>query len=69
MVERLKNKKGIINLKDEMIRFVACTSARCFINIELDNEFYDNLIKFTNLTNNNSSVNLLSTSIFFVFHI
>ncbi len=52
MIERMKKFNGKqISLKDELIRFVACTSAKCFVNIEMDNEFFDTLIKFTNLTN------------------
>lgn len=54
MIDRLKkdsknNKK--IHVTKEMIRFVACTSARCFIGMELDQEFFDTLMKFTNLLN------------------
>jgi len=48
MIERLKAKceNGPINVSKEMIRFVACTSARCFIGMELTDEFYDTLIEF-----------------------
>ena len=48
MIERLKGKceNGPINVSKEMIRFVACTSARCFIGMELSDEFYDTLIEF-----------------------
>ena len=48
MIERLKKKcdEGPINVSKEMIRFVACTSARCFIGMELTDEFYDTLIDF-----------------------
>jgi cytochrome P450/alkylated DNA repair dioxygenase AlkB len=55
MVDRLKkNSKNNenIHVTQEMIRFVACTSARCFIGMELDDEFYDTLMKFTELLNN-----------------
>ena len=52
MIERMKLKSGqTINLKDDLIRFISFTSAKCFINIELDDEFFDLFMKFTNLTN------------------
>jgi cytochrome P450 len=55
MIKRLQKKtsktKDKINLSDEMIRFVANTSAECFISVELDDELYDILIKFTNYLN------------------
>jgi cytochrome P450 len=40
-----------VNLSQEMIKFVACTSARCFIGIELSSELYDALMHFTNMLN------------------
>jgi len=43
------NKK--INLTDIVIKFIANTSARCFIAIELTDEFYAIFIKFTHLLN------------------
>lgn len=49
--ERLKNIKGKINMKDEMSRFVSNTSARCFIGIELSDEFYGYLTKFSQMLN------------------
>lgn len=51
MIERLRKKSGKIALTDEMIRFVACTSARCFVNLELSDEIYDQLMEFTHLLN------------------
>lgn len=52
MIERLKSKENKeISLTDEMIRFVACTSAQCFISICLSDDFYDILMKFTHLLN------------------
>lgn len=40
-----------IRLANEMIRFVAFTSARCFISQELDDRIYEEIIKFTNTVN------------------
>lgn len=53
MIERLKKKPAdeAIDIQSEMIRFVACTSARCFIAFDLSDEFYDILVKFTNFLN------------------
>ena len=56
MVSRLRSKIDAnpnveLDLAPEMIRFVACTSARCFIDIQLDEETYDASIKFANLVN------------------
>ena len=53
MIDRLKLKckDGPMDIGEEMIRFVAYTSARCFIGIKLQESFYDNLIKFTILLN------------------
>ena len=51
-IDRMKNLKDKeIRLADEMIRFVSCTSSRCFVGIELNQETYDALIKFTHLLN------------------
>ena len=43
------NKK--VNLTDLVIKFIANTSARCFIAIELDDDFYKEFIYFTHLLN------------------
>ncbi|QKF94706.1 bifunctional protein with cytochrome P450 domain and alkylated DNA repair dioxygenase alkb domain [Fadolivirus algeromassiliense] len=53
MIERLKLKSNgkPIQISKEMIRFVSNTSARCFIGIELTDQFYDTFIRFTNLLN------------------
>ena len=52
MINRLKNHVSQkISISSEMIRFVANTSARCFIGITMNDQFYDVLIKFTNLLN------------------
>ena len=54
MIEKLRIKAGNgdpIKLTDEMISFVMHTSARCFINVDLTPEVYDNMIKFTHLLN------------------
>ncbi len=55
MISRMKIKANSgsdkISLTDELIRFVACTSAQCFISVELSNEFFDVLMKFTHLLN------------------
>lgn len=41
----------IFHLKDEMIRFVARTSARCFISVDISDDFFDTLMEFTDLLN------------------
>ena len=53
MLKRMKQKYDgkIISLDQEMIRFVARTSARCFIGIDLSDEFFDTLMEFTELLN------------------
>ncbi|AYV82663.1 MAG: putative lanosterol 14-alpha demethylase [Hyperionvirus sp.] len=52
MIERMKKLDGQrIDITKEMIRFVACTSAQCFISMELTDEFYGHLVEFTNLLN------------------
>lgn len=52
MINRLQEKAGQeLELTEEMIRFVACTSSRCFIGMELSDEFYDTLMKFAHLLN------------------
>ena len=57
MNERLKHAvqenggKCTIKLTDEMTKFVANTSAKCFISYEMDSQFYEALIKFTHLLN------------------
>src|SRR5579872_1488318 len=52
MITRLKNKQGVeLDLSKEMIRFIACTSARCFIGMELHDEFYNTLMEFAQLLN------------------
>src|SRR3990167_2983316 len=53
MINRMKlmetNQK--LDIQDEMIRFVSHTSARCFMDMELTEEFYDVLLGFTHLLN------------------
>lgn len=52
MIERIKSKQGTkINLTDEMMIFVARTSAKCFLNEDPSDEFIKYLIKLTNLLN------------------
>jgi len=57
MIKRLKLKMNDdcsfekIKLTDEMIRFVSSTSARCFVDMELNDEIYEVLMKFTNKVN------------------
>jgi cytochrome P450 len=55
MIDRLKLKAGpkgkVLKVSDEMIQFVACTSCRCFMGIELTPEIYDVLMQFTHLLN------------------
>ena len=52
MIDRLKKQVGNkISIGAEMIKFVANTSARCFIGLSISDEFYNELIKFTNLLN------------------
>lgn len=41
----------VFHLKDEMIRFVARTSARCFISVDISDDFFDTLMEFTDLLN------------------
>ncbi|QTF49748.1 putative lanosterol 14-alpha demethylase [Acanthamoeba polyphaga mimivirus] len=40
-----------LDMIPEIIKFVSRTSARCFIAMDIDDEFYDALNKFTNLLN------------------
>jgi sterol 14-demethylase len=56
MIDRIKNnigdKKSIkIELEKEMIRFVANTSAECFIGMQLTDECFDTVMQFTELLN------------------
>src|SRR5579872_1888737 len=52
MIDRLKTKQGQeLDLTQEMIRFVAYTSAKCFTGLELTDEIFDALMKFTQLLN------------------
>lgn len=54
MIERLKDTvedDNRINIASEMIRFVACTSSRCFVGVELDDYVYDLLMRFTHKLN------------------
>ena len=53
MIGRIKEKCDgrEIRLADEMIRFVACTSAQCFIAIELPDEVFEDLMTFTKKLN------------------
>ena len=54
LIERMhlhqSNNKDV-NVTEEMIRFVSCTSARCFMGMELSDEFYCELMKFTHFLN------------------
>lgn len=52
MIKRMKTmENNKTYLEKEMIKFVSATSARCFVNLEINEQFYDNLSKFTNLLN------------------
>lgn len=52
MIKRLEKKTDKkINLSEELIKFIAFTSAKCFIGYELTEEFFEIFIKFTNLLN------------------
>jgi cytochrome P450 len=52
MIQRIINKNGSrVIISDEMMKFVACTSARCFIGIELSDTFYDTLMTFAHILN------------------
>jgi len=54
MIERMKEtskQNKNVDIATEMIHFVACTSARCFIAMDLDDYFYGVLVKFTHLLN------------------
>ncbi|AYV81786.1 MAG: putative lanosterol 14-alpha demethylase [Harvfovirus sp.] len=52
MITRMKKLHGQkTDITTEMIRFVAFTSAQCFIAMELSEEFYGHLVEFTNLLN------------------
>ena len=55
MIKRLKGKCCVkntdVDLTGELIHFVACTSARCFLSVELTDEIFDILMKFTHLLN------------------
>jgi len=53
MIARMRKKTNgeKLKLSNEMIRFVASTSAKCFICIDLPDETFDILMKFTHLLN------------------
>jgi len=53
MIERMRKYPSDqkIDLASEMIRFVACTSSRCFIAMDLHDDFFNVLMKFTNWVN------------------
>lgn len=53
MILRMKNRvnNGKINLTTEMMRFVARTSARCFIGVDMSEEFMSHLMTFTDHLN------------------
>lgn len=56
MTQRLRQQvadapNATLQLKSELIRFVARTSARCFICVDLSEEFFDILMQFTDLLN------------------
>ena len=53
LVESIKNKNSTEkrDMIPEMIKFVSRTSAKCFTSIDLSEEFFENLHKFTKLLN------------------
>ena len=53
MIQRMRNKcaNQKIDLVTEMMRFVTCTSARCFINMDLTDEVFENLLEFAHVLN------------------
>ncbi|RWS01198.1 hypothetical protein B4U79_16637 [Dinothrombium tinctorium] len=52
MTERLRLKNNQrVQVVSEMVRFVCRTSARCFIGIDMSDEFYENLLQFTQTIN------------------
>lgn len=51
MIKRIKTNKNKCDLTQQMIRFVAATSARCFMGYDINDEFFDALMKFTELLN------------------
>lgn len=53
MINRMKKQENLddVDLPNELIRFVAYTSARCFMCYEMTDEFYAVLVKFTHFLN------------------
>ncbi|QKF94739.1 cytochrome P450 [Fadolivirus algeromassiliense] len=51
MITKLQASNREVDLKAEMSRFISNTSARCFVGIELTDEFFDILTKFSHLLN------------------
>lgn len=51
MVKRIKNSNTKCDLTSEMIRFVSATSAKCFMGYDINDEFFEALMKFTHLLN------------------
>lgn len=49
--EMKRNNDKTISLGDTMIKFIACTSAKCFLCIELDDIFYSTLMTFAYVLN------------------
>jgi hypothetical protein len=52
-IQRLKNDPNLsnIDISHEVIKFIACTSARCFIGVELTDDFFNTFERFTYLVN------------------
>lgn len=48
MIDKVKSETKLV---DEAIKFVTRTSARCFINIDLDDKLFEDIMEFTHLLN------------------
>ena len=55
MVERMRKEAeengNNVNLKDQIVRFIARTSSRCFVSFEITDHFFELLSKFSDLLN------------------
>ncbi len=51
MIERIEKSTEEINLVKEMAKFVSYTTLKCFISIDISDEFYDHLTNFSSLLN------------------
>lgn len=54
MIERMKSeciagKK--VNLQEEIVRFIARTSSRCFVSFDMSDNFFSDLMKFSHILN------------------